>query len=242
MEAPNPNKRLRRDPPSSSGPSSLPSVPDLNQNHVDLIISSFLSLPDLPSLSSSLSISNSFDRAIEKQLQSFADESVQDGINDRGIKLASLFHESTKRCARKLAADRNSSSWALPYELTIKVFSMLDTKSLVRASACCTMFKKCAMDPLCYSHIELPGSAGNRIVRRMILNARKELRKLLRSLHLYDNRCLDKNFLLRALSICSNLTELKISFQQSLQRLSARDSDIARLRFPRGDRGGSYRL
>lgn len=117
MEAPNPNKRLRRDPPSSSGPSSLPSVPDFNQNHVDLIISSFLSLPDLPSLS----ITKSFDRAIEKLLESSADESVQDGINDRGIKLASLLHESTERCARKLAADRNSSSWSLPYELTVKV-------------------------------------------------------------------------------------------------------------------------
>lgn len=57
-----------------------------------------------------------------------------------------------------------------------QVFSMLDTKYLVRASACCTMFKKCAMDPLCYSHIELPGNAGNKNVRRMILNAGKELR------------------------------------------------------------------
>ncbi|KAJ4874145.1 F-box protein [Raphanus sativus] len=89
MEAPNPNKRLRRGPPSSSGPSSLPTVPDFNQNHVDLIISSFLSLPDLPLLSSSRSVSNSFDRAIEKLLESSADESVQDRINDRGLRLDS---------------------------------------------------------------------------------------------------------------------------------------------------------
>lgn len=196
---------------------------------------------------------------------------------------------------------------------------MLDAKSLMRASACCIMFKKCAMDPLCYSHIDLTtGNAGTRIVRNMILTAGKELRwnalsliflvpvfflmkafpiffsicynwvfliislgfvdsfrslkvgcpgesskavlsgscltplfhnrgcigyslyyqnsigltihrnwfrgfliwccfiffhwirKLLRSLHLYDNKWLDKNFLLRALSVCSNLTDLKI--------------------------------
>ncbi|KAJ0250151.1 F-box domain-containing protein [Hirschfeldia incana] len=249
-DPPSPNKRLRRDPPSprlrrdpppSSGPTSLPSVPDLKQNHVDLIISSFLSLTDSPSFSSSPSITNSFDRAIKKLVESSADESVQDRISDRGLRLASLLHESTKRCARKLAADRNSSSWRLPYELTVQVFSMLDKKSLTRASACCTMFKKCAMDPSCYSHIELPGSAGNRTLRRMLLNGGKELRsliigcrhessksnlsgsclaplsnnhgflgKLLRSLHLYDNGWLDKKYLLRALSECSNLTELKI--------------------------------
>lgn len=239
MEAPNPNKRLRRGPPSSSAPSSLT---DFNQNHVDQIISSFLSLPDLPSLSSSRSISSSFDRAIEKLLESSADESTQDRINDRGLRLASLLHESSKRCARKLANTRNASSWALPHDLTITVFSMLDAKSLMRASACCIMFKKCAMDPLCYSHIDLTtGNAGTRIVRNMILTAGKELRslkvgcpgesskavlsgscltplfhnrgcigKLLRSLHLYDNKWLDKNFLLRALSVCSNLTDLKI--------------------------------
>lgn len=54
---------------------------------------------------------------------------------------------------------------------------MLDAKSLMRASACCIMFKKCTMDPLCYSHIDLTaGNAGTGIMRRMILNAGKELR------------------------------------------------------------------
>ncbi|XP_018464030.2 F-box protein At4g02760 isoform X2 [Raphanus sativus] len=239
METPNPNKRLRRDLPSSSGPSSLPTVPDFNQNHVDLIISSFLSLPDFPSLSSSISIMDSFDRVIEKLLQSCSDD---DRIKDRGLRLASLLRESTTRCARKHAADHNSSSWRLPHDLTVKVFSMVDKKSLMRASACCIMFKKYAMDPLCYSHTDLTTeTVENRIVRNMILNAGKELRSLkvgcpdestksllsgsclaplssdhgflgnlLESLHIYNHGWLDNTSLCRALSVCSNLTDLKI--------------------------------
>lgn len=54
---------------------------------------------------------------------------------------------------------------------------MVDKKSLMRASACCIMFKKYAMDPLCYSHTDLTTeTVENRIVRNMILNAGKELR------------------------------------------------------------------
>ncbi|KAG2297533.1 hypothetical protein Bca4012_003343 [Brassica carinata] len=90
MEAPYPNKRHRRDLPpcvpfSPSGPSSLPNVPDFNQNHVHLIISSLLFLPDLPSLS----ISHSFDRAIEKLLESSSDDDRM-RIKERGFRLASL--------------------------------------------------------------------------------------------------------------------------------------------------------
>ncbi|VVB02456.1 unnamed protein product [Arabis nemorensis] len=60
---------------------------------------------------------------------------------------------------------------------TIKVFSMLDTKSLMQASASCTMFNKCAMDRLCYSHIDLTTAAkdaDNGVVCTMIHRAGKE--------------------------------------------------------------------
>lgn len=33
--------------------------------------------------------------------------------------------------------------------MQIQVFFMLDTKSLMLAMACCTMFHKCALDPFC---------------------------------------------------------------------------------------------
>lgn len=56
---------------------------------------------------------------------------------------------------------------------------MLDTKSLMRVMACCTMFHKYAMDPSCYSHINLTTSAKNvngEVVCTMIHRAGKQLR------------------------------------------------------------------
>lgn len=56
---------------------------------------------------------------------------------------------------------------------------MLDTKSLMQASACCTMFNKCAMDRVCYSHIDLTMAAkhvDNGVLCIMIHRAGKELR------------------------------------------------------------------
>lgn len=56
---------------------------------------------------------------------------------------------------------------------------MLDTNSLMQASVCCTMFNKCAMDRVCYSHIDLTMAAtnvDNGVVCIMIHRAGKELR------------------------------------------------------------------
>ncbi|XP_023636387.1 F-box protein SKIP17 isoform X2 [Capsella rubella] len=164
--------------PPTQSPNSVRSVPGSNQSHADLIISSLLSFPD----SSPISISCSFDRVLDKALASASgDESVQDRLVDRSIELASLLLDSTKRCFRKRASVHNSNSWFLPPELTIKVFSMLDTKSMMQASACCTMFNKCAIDRLCYSHIDLTTSAryaDKGIVSTVINRAGKELRSL----------------------------------------------------------------
>ncbi|XP_024010071.1 F-box protein At4g02760 isoform X2 [Eutrema salsugineum] len=187
MDAPNP-KRIFRAPSVTSSvenPSSLPLAPGFNQSNVDVTVSSFLSLSDLPLFSSPLSIGCSFDRVLDKVISSDArtsgDDFDQDRFLDRTLQLASLLYESTKRCIRKRATLQNSISWPLLPELTTKVFSMLDTKSLMQASACCTMFNKCAMDRVCYSHIDLTLAAkdvDNGVVCIMIHRAGKELRSL----------------------------------------------------------------
>ncbi|CAL9233225.1 unnamed protein product [Arabidopsis halleri] len=186
MDAPNP-KRPCLVPlvTSIENPCSLPIAPDFNQSNIDMTISSFLSLSDLPLFSTPLSIGCSFDRVLDKVIPSAAgnsrDEFDQDRFLDRTLQLASLLYKSTKRCIRKRATLQNSTSWPLLPELTIKVFSMLDTKSLMQASACCTMFNKCAMDRVCYSHIDLTTAAevvDNGVVCVMIHRAGKELRSL----------------------------------------------------------------
>lgn len=118
-----PNKRPRRVPPpsassSSSGQNLDPIVADVDQKHVDQIISSFLSLSASPSLSSSEAIGSSFERALDEMFIYSVDESVN---LDRGIELSSLIHESTKRWYRRQATTHNSIAWPLPNELTAKV-------------------------------------------------------------------------------------------------------------------------
>ncbi|KAJ4874143.1 F-box protein SKIP17 [Raphanus sativus] len=169
MDAPNTKRPRRHDDDATSSiqnPNSLPNF--------DLIVSSLLSSP---SLSSS---PHSFDQALDRALASASDNvSDQDHLVDRTVELASLLLDSTKRCFRKRASLHNSNSWAFPRELTIKMFSMLDKKSLMQAMACCTMFHKCARDPLCYSHIELINkNVDDGVVRTMIHRAGNKLRFL----------------------------------------------------------------
>ncbi|KAL0712144.1 hypothetical protein Bca4012_019122 [Brassica carinata] len=153
---------------SNQNPNSLPNF--------DLIISSLLS----SSSSSPVSIARSFDQVFDAALASASDDvSDQDRLVDRTVELASLLLDSAKRCFRRRASVHNSNSWAFPRELTIKMFSMLDKKSLMQAMACCTMFHKCAMDPLCYSHIELrDNNVDDGVVRTMIHRAGNKLRSL----------------------------------------------------------------
>lgn len=74
------------------------------------------------------------------------------------------------------------SSWANDLSIDfwiLQVFSMLDTKSLMQASVCCTLFNKCTMDRLCYTHIDLTTAArkaDSGVVCIMIHRAGKELR------------------------------------------------------------------
>ncbi|CAH8333766.1 unnamed protein product [Eruca vesicaria subsp. sativa] len=200
MDPPNP-KRPRHDPSVENPISySLRIPPPFNQSNVDTTISSFLSLSDLPLFSSSpLSIACSFDRVLDKVITPSSTDDTSDRFLDRTLQLASLLHNSTKRCIRKRATAQNSVSWPLLPELTTKVFSMLDMKSLMQASVCCTMFNKCAMDRVCYSHIDLTTAAknvDNGVVCIMIHRAGKELRSLKlgcvssRSIFLLTRSCL----------------------------------------------------
>ncbi|CAA7047122.1 unnamed protein product [Microthlaspi erraticum] len=170
-------KRPRHDesPSSIQNPNPLPIS---SQSHFDLSISSLLSFPD--SSPSPSSIGRSFDRALEKALASASSHvSAQDLLLDRTVELASLLLESTQRCYRKRATVHNSNSWPFPQDLTIKVFSMLDKKCLMQAMVSCTMFQRCAIDPLCYSRIGLKDkNVDDGVVRTLIHRAGKELRSL----------------------------------------------------------------
>ncbi|XP_031400514.1 F-box protein At4g02733-like isoform X2 [Punica granatum] len=162
-------------PSSSSSSSSSPHSPcrlsPLDQ--IDNLFDTFLSLSD----SSPHSIDLSFDRLLDSR-PSDADQSL---LIDQALRLGSAVLEAAKRSARKRASKHNSLSWVLPPDLTIKVFSMLDTQSLCYAAATCSMFNKCAMDPLCYTNIDLTTvvpKVNNAVVSTMIQRAGKAMRSL----------------------------------------------------------------
>ncbi|XP_037492551.1 F-box protein SKIP17, partial [Jatropha curcas] len=145
-----------------------------NMNHqVDNLLQTFLDLADSPSLSVDLSL--------DRILDSTPCDADQSLLIDRALKLGSLLLEAGKRSARKRSSKHNSVTWALPPDLTIKVFSMLDTQSLCYAAATCSMFHKCAMDPLCYANIDLTTvvpKVNNAVVSTMIQRAGKALQSL----------------------------------------------------------------
>lgn len=127
MEAPNSKRPCHAPSVTSSieNPCSLPSAAGFNQSNIDMTISSFLSLSDLPLYSSPLSIGCSFDRVLDKVIPSAAgtslDEFEHDRFLNRTLQLALLLYKSPKRCIRKRATLQNSISWPLLPELTIKV-------------------------------------------------------------------------------------------------------------------------
>ncbi|KAM7253711.1 hypothetical protein ACFE04_031393 [Oxalis oulophora] len=143
-------------------------------SQMDQLLDTFLSLTDS---SPSLSLDLSFERLID----SSPSDSHQSILIDRARKLGSLLLEAGNRSARKRASIHNSYAWALPSDLTIKVFSMLDTQSLCYATATCSMFHKCALDPSCYENVDLTTDVpkiNNTVVYTMIKRAGKALRSL----------------------------------------------------------------
>ncbi|KAK8639515.1 hypothetical protein V6N13_137890 [Hibiscus sabdariffa] len=143
-------------------------------SQMDHLLRSFLSFPDssLP-----ISLDLSFDRLLDSS-PSDADQSL---LIDRAHNLGCLLLRAANRSALKRASLHNSVAWVLPPDLTIKVFSMLDSQSLCYAAASCSMFNKCAMDPLCYASIDLTTvvpKVNNAVVSTMIQRAGKSLQSL----------------------------------------------------------------
>ncbi|KAL0459525.1 UNVERIFIED_CONTAM: F-box protein [Sesamum latifolium] len=155
-------------PDSTRNPNSNP-----NQNPLDALLESFLELSD----SSAIALDLSFDRILESK----AYDSDKNDVIERALRLGSALTEAAKRSARRRASMHNAAVWALPSDLTIKVFSMLDTQSVCHAAATCSFFHKCAADPLCYSNIDLTTvvpKVNNMVVSTMIQRAGKVLRSL----------------------------------------------------------------
>ncbi|KAL2320961.1 hypothetical protein Fmac_029930 [Flemingia macrophylla] len=150
-------------------PSQNPRVESLND--VERLLDAFLSLSDLPSLSLDLS----FERLLRSAPFSDSD------LIDRALKMGSLLLDAAKHSSRKRASNHNSLAWPLPADLTIKVFSMLDTQSLCFASVTCSLFSKCAKDPQCYANLDLTThvpKVNNAVVATMIQRAGRALRSL----------------------------------------------------------------
>ncbi|KAJ6832444.1 F-box protein-like isoform X1 [Iris pallida] len=137
---------------------------------MDLLMEQLLSLSD-----TSVALS------LERVVDSAASDSDRDRLIDAAVRVGSSILESAGRSARKRSARHNSKSWPLPSDLTVKVFSMLDTQSLCRVAATCSAFNKCAVDPLCYTNIDLTTTVpnvNNTVVSTMIQRAGKNLQSL----------------------------------------------------------------
>ncbi|KAK6286330.1 hypothetical protein POUND7_012509 [Theobroma cacao] len=170
LHPPPTSSMAKRPCPSSSQNPRLPS----HFSQMDHLLHFLLSLADS---SPPISLDLSFDRLLESS-PSDAEQSI---LIDRAHKLGSLLLGAANRSARKRASLHNSIAWVLPPDLTIKVFSMLDSQSLCYAAATCSMFNKCAMDPLCYANIDLTTvvpKVNNAVVSTMIQRAGKSLQSL----------------------------------------------------------------
>ncbi|XP_077213650.1 F-box protein At4g02760-like isoform X2 [Tasmannia lanceolata] len=124
------------------------------------------------------SSSSSLDLSLERLLESRACDSDKNQVIQSALRLGSVLQEAAKKSERKRASMHNSITWPLPSDLTVKVFSMLDTQSLCHSAATCSMFNKCAMDPLCYANIDLTSivpKVNNTVVCAMIHRAGKNL-------------------------------------------------------------------
>ncbi|KAK7242999.1 hypothetical protein RIF29_37781 [Crotalaria pallida] len=169
------NPLLHSSSPSSKRP--CPSSSSLenpnNSSRVENVLRSFLSLSELPSLS----LHHSFDNL----LLHHDDDDDANAIINRAITMGTMLLHAAEYSSRKRASNHNSLSWPLPPDLTIKVFSMLDTQSLCYASATCSLFNKCAKDPMCYANLDLTTlvpKVNNAVVATMIQRAGKALRSL----------------------------------------------------------------
>ncbi|KAG9456436.1 hypothetical protein H6P81_000944 [Aristolochia fimbriata] len=140
---------------------------------LDKLVETLLGFTDLSS--------GSLDSSLDRLLESRSCDSEKNQVIEKTLRLASALQEAAKKCERKRASLHNSITWPLPPDLSVNVFAMLDTQTLCHVAATCRMFNKCAMEPLCYTNIDLTSTApkvNNGVVSLMIKRAGKYLQSL----------------------------------------------------------------
>ncbi|KAI3783077.1 hypothetical protein L2E82_13139 [Cichorium intybus] len=153
----------------SSRSPRVPKPEDYRYN-MDSLFESFLVVSDSASV-------DAFDRLIESK----STDSDQNDLIQRALLLGSVLLEAGKRSVRKRSSVHNASVWPLPSDLTIKVFSMLDTRSVCYVAATCSFFRKCSLDPLCFANIDLATldpNDSNDVVSTMIQRAGNKLQSI----------------------------------------------------------------
>ncbi|PWA94371.1 F-box domain, Leucine-rich repeat domain, L domain-like protein [Artemisia annua] len=130
------------------------------------------------------SIDDSINRIIDSK-------STDSDFTRRVISIGNVLLKAGLRPLRK-ASDHNAIVWPFCYDVTVKVFAMLDTASVCNAGATCSFFKKCARDPLCYADIDLVTNlvpkANEDVVSTMIYRAGNALRSIKLGVLPYDER------------------------------------------------------
>ncbi|XP_039120761.1 F-box protein At4g02760-like [Dioscorea cayenensis subsp. rotundata] len=158
--------------PKRPCPGDLAARPYSSPAATDRLLESLLSLSDP---------SPSLDLSLERLIDSTPRELDKELLVEAALEVGSALLEAALRSARKRASSHNATAWPLPPDLTVKVFSMLDTRSLCHAAATCSMFNKCAVDPLCYANIDLTAvvpKVNNTVVSTMIQRAGRNLQSL----------------------------------------------------------------
>ncbi|KAJ7557753.1 hypothetical protein O6H91_04G008100 [Diphasiastrum complanatum] len=99
---------------------------------------------------------------------------------ERSQALGLQIQDVAGRLAREHARRHNILSWPLNSDLTVKIFSLLETQTLSKVGVTCTMFNKLVMEAACYTHVDLTQSlhVTNRTVAKIIQRAGHLLRSL----------------------------------------------------------------
>ncbi|GKA60432.1 F-box protein SKIP17-like protein [Tanacetum coccineum] len=122
----------------------------------------------------------SIDDSIGRIIESKSTDSEQNDFIQRTIDIGSVLFEAGNRLRRKRASAHNALVWPLPYAITVKVFSMIDTQSVCNVAAACSFFHKGTMDPLCFANIDLVNNAkvNDDVVSTMIQRAGNEIQSI----------------------------------------------------------------
>ncbi|XP_068647392.1 F-box protein At4g02733-like isoform X2 [Aristolochia californica] len=144
-----------------------------NPEELDKLLETLLGFTDVSS--------GSLDSSLDRLLESRSCDWEKNQMIEKSLRLGLVLQEAARKCERKRASLHNSMTWPLPPDLSVNVFSMLDTQSLCHVAATCRMFNECAIDPLCYTNIDLTSvvpKVNNGVVSLMTKRAGKYLQSL----------------------------------------------------------------